>query len=82
MPQPQKQTHRTFLQLLIDAALAFRPASGRSGAFSALGSFTPHFGHFYYQGPGSIQGRRKHAGEVRSIHKAQRRRAFYKSLRG
>ena len=45
------------------------------------GSMMPEYVGFSH-GTGSIQGRHRHASQVRAIKKAQRRRAFYRSLRG
>ena len=62
---PRKQTHRSLYEILYQMATSFMPASSRSGAYSALGSFSPHTSHFQYTGPGTSRGRHKHASEVR-----------------
>ena len=81
--QPQRQHHRSLMELVIAAVTAFKPASSRSGAFSAAGSFTPNLNYFTgFHGNGNGHGKHKHASEVRTTKKTQRRRAYYRALRG
>jgi len=61
------------LEIMGAMATAFRPTSSRSGAMMG-GSFTPQYSGSSYSGVPTVQGRIKHAGEVRRTKKAQRRR--------
>ena len=74
----QTQKHKSKAQQLIAAALQLLPASTRSGGMSGHGSYYPIPSTIPYGGTGRSH---SHKGYVRTIKKAQRRRAFYKSLR-
>ena len=72
------QKHKTRAQILIAKALQFLPASTRSGGMTSLGSHYSIPNTIPYTGTGRSH---THKGHVRATKKAQRRRAFYKSLR-
>ena len=77
----KRPAHRSAIDLMIAMALAFKPASRRSGAMSALGDFTPMLGGTFYRGKQSVNGRRRHSGEVRRTKQHQRYRKFQMGLR-
>ena len=69
------------LGLLGMMAGAFGIGSSRSGGMVGL-NLTPQPTGWWFHGPSTVAGRRKHAGEVRRIKQRQRHRSHLRNMRG